>query len=300
MGRLVFPKKPSDSLRLEISRVIGSFYGGIHRSVLGGRGSEFKFFRPYEPADNLRDIDWSASAKVSENPDLEPVSRVYNPERKISVVLAIDLSPSMSFPSKKFEAALELLWLFFISAFRYRDRTRLVFFGGDRIVDSSWLLDEGALEFFMEKHFCPYKKTPDCPLTDLASHLAKLRLSDPLFVLISDLSFDCKGAPDLFRRLDFQKRNINGLVFWLDEWEGFSPARHGIILKDPESGQNLRADMRRNSTFSKMAEKAVLSAQNTALGLRPAGLFFIGLPLVADTLFLAKQEVLKIVSQGPH
>lgn len=289
-------KKPSGDLRLKISRVINSFYGGIHRSVLGGRGSEFKGLRPYDPADNPRDIDWPASAKFSERPDLEPISRTHHPERRISVVLAIDVSPSMSFPARKFESAFELLWLFLLSAFRYRDRAKIIFFGNDLLADSGWLNDESASEFFLEKHFRPEARGLGNPFLGLTRQVVEINLFDSLFVLISDFAFANANTSELFRRLDFQKRNVTSLAIFLDEWEGFDSVRHGILLKDPESEKTFPADMRKNSSLSKMAEEARRSAENIALGLRPAGFSFIGLPLIGDTLALAKHEISKLTA----
>ena len=203
-----FLKKPSGLHRLEIARVISSFYGGVHRSVLGGKGSEFKNFRPYDPSDNLRVIDWPTSAKISENPELEPVSRVYNPELQISVVLAVDLSPSMGHPFKKFETAFELLWLFFMSAFRYRDRARVIFFADASLTDSVWMFDESASELFMKKNFRIGEKTSGRPISDLARHVGGMNLYDALFVIISDFSFDSQNEAGLFRRLGFPQRKI--------------------------------------------------------------------------------------------
>ena len=290
-----FLKKPAGIQHLEISRVINSFYGGVHRSVLGGKGSEFKNFRPYDPSDNLRVIDWPTSAKISENPELEPVSRVYNPERQISVVLAVDLSPSMSHPFKKLETAFGILWLFFLSAFRYRDRTKAIFFANASLADSDWLFDESALEIFMKKSFFPAQKAPDCSILELARHLGGLNLYDTLFVMVSDFNSDFQNMANIFRRLDFQKRNIKGLAFRLDEWSGFNPVKHGVLLKDPESGKILSADLRRNSRLSKIAEKSERAADSVALSLRPLGFSFINLSLVADPMAEAGHKLSKII-----
>ena len=85
-----FKKKPSVLIKLEIEQVISQFFVGLHQSILGGRGLEFKRLRPYDPADSLAARDDAASAKISEDPDLEPVSRDYYAERVISVYFLLD------------------------------------------------------------------------------------------------------------------------------------------------------------------------------------------------------------------
>jgi len=100
---------------------------------------------------------------------------------------------------------------------------------------------------------------------------------------------------NIFRRLDFQKRNIKGLAFRLDEWSGFNPVKHGVLLKDPESGKILSADLRRNSRLSKIAEKSERAADSVALSLRPLGFSFINLSLVADPMAEAGHKLSKII-----
>src|SRR3989344_2161949 len=122
--------------QLAVEKVLAGFQSGIHRSVLGGHGMEFKSLHPYDPsADALSSIDWLASARQSPH-DAEFLSRGYEPERIISVLCLVDDGVSMQFPPKKQECAAFLLWLFAVSAFKNQDAFRCAFFSSESLVSS--------------------------------------------------------------------------------------------------------------------------------------------------------------------
>jgi len=63
---------------------------GNFRSVFKGQGMEFDEARHYEAGDDIRSIDWNASARFG-----TPFVKMYREERELTILLLIDISPSM-------------------------------------------------------------------------------------------------------------------------------------------------------------------------------------------------------------
>jgi uncharacterized protein (DUF58 family) len=63
---------------------------GNFRSIFKGHGMEFDEARHYEPGDDIRSIDWNASARFG-----TPFVKMYREERELTILLLIDISPSM-------------------------------------------------------------------------------------------------------------------------------------------------------------------------------------------------------------
>ncbi|MAO38765.1 DUF58 domain-containing protein [Pseudohongiella sp. SYSU M77423] len=68
---------------------------GLHMSKMRGRGIDFEEFRPYQPGDDIRTIDWRVTARIG-----KPFTKVYREERERPVLVAIDQSSTMFFGSK--------------------------------------------------------------------------------------------------------------------------------------------------------------------------------------------------------
>lgn len=72
----------------------GSVLNGRHRSRLRGRGLNFEEMRGYLPGDDVRSIDWKATARTG-----KPHVRVFTEERDRPAMLLIDQRMSMFFGS---------------------------------------------------------------------------------------------------------------------------------------------------------------------------------------------------------
>jgi uncharacterized protein (DUF58 family) len=80
------------ALDLTIGRRIRGLVAGEFRARDLGGGTELAQVRPYEPGDDVRRIDWNATARMP-----VPHVRVDVPERALTSWLLIDVSPSMAF-----------------------------------------------------------------------------------------------------------------------------------------------------------------------------------------------------------
>jgi uncharacterized protein (DUF58 family) len=79
-------------LDLAFARRTGGVLAGDHRGAGVGQGTELAQLRPYEPGDDVRHIDPSASARTT-----VAHVRQHVPERSLTTWLILDLSPSMAF-----------------------------------------------------------------------------------------------------------------------------------------------------------------------------------------------------------
>jgi uncharacterized protein (DUF58 family) len=67
---------------------------GAYTSRQSGTGFDFREHRPYVPGDDVRRIDWNVTARLR-----KPFMRLTDAERELHLVVALDLSPSMTFGS---------------------------------------------------------------------------------------------------------------------------------------------------------------------------------------------------------
>ena len=86
------PESVLRSLDLVVRRRMDGLLAGDARSSRIGEGTELEQVRPYHPGDDVRRIDWSATARTG-----EPHVRVHVAERAIVAWLLLDASPSMAF-----------------------------------------------------------------------------------------------------------------------------------------------------------------------------------------------------------
>ena len=75
---------------------VHSLLSGRHASRLRGRGLTFEELRDYRPGDDIRSIDWRATARLR-----KPHVRVYSEERERPVLLVVDQRMTMFFGSAR-------------------------------------------------------------------------------------------------------------------------------------------------------------------------------------------------------
>src|SRR5687767_6801029 len=71
--------------------IVDGFLSGLHRSPRKGFSVEFADFRPYQPGDDLRYVDWKIAARAD-----RWVVRQYEEETNLRATLVLDVSRSMA------------------------------------------------------------------------------------------------------------------------------------------------------------------------------------------------------------
>jgi uncharacterized protein (DUF58 family) len=107
-------------LELRTRGLVNSLFSGEYRSVFKGQGMEFAEVREYQAGDEVRSIDWNVTARMR-----RPYVKRYIEERELTVVLAVDVSGSERFGTRrrfKSEMASELAAVLAMSAIRNNDR----------------------------------------------------------------------------------------------------------------------------------------------------------------------------------
>jgi uncharacterized protein (DUF58 family) len=113
-------------IELRARRLVEDLFTGPYRSAFRGRGIEFDEIREYHPGDDVRSIDWHATARTG---TVQVKHRVE--ERHLTLLLLVDVSASGDFgsgPQSKRELAAELAAVLALSAMRNNDRVGLVLF----------------------------------------------------------------------------------------------------------------------------------------------------------------------------
>ncbi len=101
-------------------------FAGNYVSAFRGGGLEFDESRPYVPGDDVRSIDWNATARNG-----EPYVKRFREERDRTLLLALDVSASMRFGSAgraMAATAAHAAALLAVAAGRAGDRVGLVAF----------------------------------------------------------------------------------------------------------------------------------------------------------------------------
>ncbi|GEM_PF-6325399 len=106
-------------LELKWKEKIGENYQGAWRSRFKGEGLEFEELRKWDPADDVRKIDWRASARKN-----ELYVKVFSEERRANVVIWMDSAESMRWGTNevKYDKAFEVASFFAMLALKSQDR----------------------------------------------------------------------------------------------------------------------------------------------------------------------------------
>jgi uncharacterized protein (DUF58 family) len=114
--------------RIEISTrgLVNEVFSGEYHSVFKGRGMNFAEVREYQYGDDIRAIDWNVTARSG-----TPFVKVFEEERELTVMLAVDVSASGDFGTRermKGELAVEICALLAFSAIKNNDKVGLIIF----------------------------------------------------------------------------------------------------------------------------------------------------------------------------
>ncbi|MFP4547943.1 MAG: DUF58 domain-containing protein [Fidelibacterota bacterium] len=116
-------------IELKTRNLVNDIFSGEYHSVFKGQGMEFSEVREYQIGDDIRKIDWNVTARAN-----RPFVKIYEEERELTVMLAVDASGSGQFGTgEKFKAeiAAEICALLAFSAIKNNDKVGLLIFTDD-------------------------------------------------------------------------------------------------------------------------------------------------------------------------
>tara|TARA_B100001250_G_scaffold375352_1_gene362865 strand:+ start:4907 stop:5770 length:864 start_codon:yes stop_codon:yes gene_type:complete len=113
-------------IEIKTKRLTNNLFTGQYHSAFKGKGMLFSEVRKYVPGDDVRDIDWNVTAKLS-----EPYIKVFEEERELTMMLVVDLSASEFFGTSsmlKRDVITEICAVLAFSAMQNNDKVGVLFF----------------------------------------------------------------------------------------------------------------------------------------------------------------------------
>lgn len=257
-------------LEIALTRRVGGRLSGDHRGYGTGDGLELDRIRPYEPGDDIRRIDWNATAR-----SLVPQVREDVPDRKLTAWLLLDTSPSMHFGTtdrRKADVAEGAALVVGRFVARRTDRLGVVTFGSGR----EHVLPpaggrRGMLSLLQALHADAHDEGGGA--TSVAGALRTVAASRTTGGLVTIVS-DFRGPLDWARPLaDVVGRHTVLAIEIVDPREEALVDVGELTLIDPETGRSLRidtSDRRLRAAFADgaAAERSSVAAEFRRLGVR--------------------------------
>jgi len=277
------PEAVVRGLDLTVRKRLEGLVPGDQPTPALGVGTELAQIRAYRPGDDVRTLDWNATARTG-----EPHVRVHVAERSITTWLVLDLSPSMAFGTAdrlKVDVAEGAATAVGRLATRRGNRLGVITFGGERPrvlpprQGRAGLLGavEAARQAEATKPTDAELRGPDeragseALRSDLAEALRRagaIARSRSLVVLVSDL----RGARDWVRPLRALAARHGVIALEVrDPREEALPDVGELVLADPETGRQLRVDTRSRALRERYAAAAAQERAEVARELQRTG-----------------------------
>jgi uncharacterized protein (DUF58 family) len=113
-------------IEIKTRRLSNHLFGGEYHSAFKGRGMTFSEVRQYQFGDDVRAIDWNVTARYN-----EPFVKVFEEERELTMMLAVDVSSSANFGTRaafKRDILTEIAATLAFSATQNNDKIGLLLF----------------------------------------------------------------------------------------------------------------------------------------------------------------------------
>jgi len=227
-GSLIALRQQARSVPLNAVKII-SPKSGSYRSPFKGRGMEYEESRPYQPGDDVRNLDWRVTARSGKT-----YTKQFREERERLVLMWVDYRSSMMFATRGIfksvmaaRAAALLSW----SAVQQGDRVGGLIFDEKRHQElRPQNGDKAALHFI--RQLCDYKRSVKSSrqggeagngtVEEALLRLRRVTRPGSLVVLISD--FHDFGAQAESHLMQLSRHNDVIMLYIYDPLEGELPA----------------------------------------------------------------------------
>lgn len=236
------------ALEWRARRVMEGFLGGRHRSPFLGLATEFREYRPYQPGDDIRHVDWRLYARSD-----RLALRRYEHETNLRAYLLVDSSASMAYrgtraATSKLELACTLALALGFLLLRQQDAVGLLALDPPGpaphapptlryLGPAAHAHQRGALLRTLQG----LPMGGDDRLGALLEHACRLARRRSLVVLLSDLLMPSEALRHTLSRLRFAGHEIACLQV-LDPDELDFPFAGVMEFEDPETGRRVAVD----------------------------------------------------------
>ena len=225
-------------LEILTRRLLNGALVGDSRSAIKGSGFEFDQIRDYSFGDDIRFIDWKASARNN-----KLLVKQYIEERSRTIFLAVDVSQSSIFGSgtiNKFNRIVELASVLALVAQHGKDHVGLLLFS-DKIEE--YIPAGSSLQHvhrILDRMLSFTPKQSQTNITHALQHLLTIKKSDAIVFLISDFIDE---SLDTYLAQAARKYDLIA-VRCLDTNEKAIPAVGFITIEDLETRELVELDLR--------------------------------------------------------
>lgn len=255
--------------RLEwtVIRRLDGLLQGDYRTLFRGFGLDLAELREYQYHDDVRYIDWNVTARLQ-----TPYVRVYNEDREVTAWFLLDLSPSVEFGSqvKKRSVSNEFVTVLARLLTRHGNRVGAMFYG-DRL-DTVIPARSGRRHALHILHRMLSRPERSCSgatnLRDFLQTAFRLMERRSLVFLVSDF-ISAPGWPESLAHLA-QRHEILAVRLY-DPLEMELPDLGLLVMRDPETGEQLFVDTHDRGFRKRFAAVAERREQELRSALREAG-----------------------------
>jgi uncharacterized protein (DUF58 family) len=266
------PESALRALDVTVRRRIEGLLAGDHRAASLGVAMELAQVRPYQPGDDVRLIDWNATARMD-----EPHVRLHVAERALTTWLVFDASASMGFGTalrRKADVAEGVVLAVGHVASRRGNRLGLLTFGHtDPLYVPPRQGRLGLVGVLLQMRDVAARDEYAVPVApdSLGNALSRTRRhvrERSLVVIVSDLRGPRDWAGGL-RELCVRQEVIVCEI--RDRAEESLPDVGEVVLMDPETGRHVRVDTGRRRLRERYAAAAAQERELVAQDIRSAG-----------------------------
>lgn len=224
-------------IEINTRKKVNNIFAGEYHTVFKGQGMTFSDFREYVPGDDVRAISWVVTARTN-----KPYVKQFEEERELSVILAIDISGSVSFGSGellKAEVISYVAAVLAMSAVKNKDQVGLLLFTDqvEHFVPASKGRNQ-VMRIVRDIEFVRPKSKKSNVIPAL-THLNKVLKKRALVFIISDFL----GLPDFSEDLKLLSRKHEVIAMVIeDHWEKQWPDMGVCEVRDMETGESFLID----------------------------------------------------------
>ncbi len=241
-------KKMSIYAKRRVHNVLSGNYG----SVFKGRGMDFDDLRPYEYGDDVKDIDWKASARSR-----VPMIRRYVAVRKHNIMIVADAGRNMSAlaPSGESKAELALTAASVISYIAQKNDDLIGMIFGNSEGNTRFPLKEGEahIEGFLTKYEKSISPTAaQANLGTVLNYISKNFRERMFLIIITDMYGAASLPQDIIRRLRVRHEQM---VIMIEDSELTNPTLVNSEVRDITEDLRIPAFMRKNRSLKNAEAK---------------------------------------------